>query len=96
MTRDEFLDLLAPTFTLAGTWVPTNYIPGEPMTADEVIAAMITNGHDQAWAEEIVRNVRRGTTYAPKGSPYFANSHRTHCHTVRYHHGDGMFTYIGR
>ena len=84
MTRDGFLDLAGRT-----------YVPGEPMSEADLIAAMISNGHDQAGAEEIARRVRAGTSYAPKGSPYFANRHSTPCHTVRYHHGDGMFTYIG-
>ena len=85
MTRDEFLDLTGRT-----------YIPGEPMTEADLIAAMIGNGHQQADAEEIAYRVRQGTSYAPKGSPYFANRHSTHCHTVQFHHGDRMFTYIGR
>lgn len=92
MTRDEFLGACGLVTTLAGTQVPASCVPGEPMTADEVVAYMITMGHSQGAAEESVRDVQRAPL--PGQRPYVQERP---CHTLRWHRfGGGHFTIIGR
>lgn len=92
MTRDEFIGILGPWQTLAGTQVPAYCIPGEPMTADEVVTYMITMGHTQADAEGAIRYVQRAPL--PRQRPHVQD---WHCHTLKWHRFDGgHYTIIGR